>query len=217
MDPAALAGPGAPDPGPGLPPWASRAGAKLAAALAVFGIEPAGKICADLGCSTGGFTDVLLRQGAARVHAVDTGRGVLAWRLRSDPRVVVHEQTNALHAALAEPCGLVTIDVGWTRQRRIVPAALRLLEPGGDIVSLLKPHYEAPRPWLQRGVLPIERLQAVVDDVLAELSALAPACAVVATVESPLSGGKGGNREVLLHLRAAPVAPTRPQPPESPS
>lgn len=185
------------------PPWASRAGAKLAAALDAFGLDPAGRVCADLGCSTGGFTDVLLVRGAARVHAVDTGYGVLEWRLRADPRVVVHERTNALRVALPEPCGLVTIDVGWTRQERIVPAALRLLAPGGDIVSLLKPHYEAPPSLLRRGVLPADRVDAVVAAVIDRLAALRPPCAVVATVRSPLAGGKGGNVEVLLHLRAA--------------
>ncbi len=185
------------------PPWASRAGAKLAAALDAFGLDPAGRVCADLGCSTGGFTDVLLGRGAVRVHAVDTGYGVLEWRLRADPRVVVHERTNALRVALPEPCGLVTIDVGWTRQERIVPAALRLLAPGGDIVSLLKPHYEASPALLRRGVLPPDRVDAVVAEVIDRLAALRPSCAVVATVRSPLAGGKGGNVEVLLHLRAA--------------
>lgn len=193
-----------PPPAPGaLPPWASRAAAKLAAALDAFGIDPAGRVCADLGCSTGGFTDVLLRRGAARVHAVDTGYGVLDWRLRADPRVVVHERTNALHLTLPEACGLVTADVGWTRQEHIVPAALRLLGPDGEVISLLKPHYEAPREWLRRGVLPPGQVAEVVAVVLERLAALDPPCIVVATADSPLPGGKGGNREVLLHLRPA--------------
>lgn len=190
-------------PEPDGPAWASRGALKLEAALDRFGIDPAGRICADLGCSTGGFTDVLLRRGAARVHAVDTGYGVLAWRLRSDPRVVVHERTNALRAALPEPCGLVVIDVGWTRQERIVPPALALLGPGGELVSLLKPHYEAPPDWLEGGLLPAARVDEVVAAVLERLGRLMPPCRVVATMPSPVPGGKGGNAEVLLHLRAA--------------
>ncbi len=187
-------------------PWASRAGAKLDAALKHFGIDPGGRVCADLGCSTGGFTDVLLRRGAARVYAVDTGWGVLDWRLRADPRVIVRERSNALRLTLPEPCGLVTIDVGWTRQERVVPAALRLLAPGGDIVTLLKPHYEAPRAWLRRGVLPAERVPDVVAAVLARLTAGPDAaCSAAGVLESPLPGGKGGNVEVLLHLRPPPA------------
>jgi 23S rRNA (cytidine1920-2'-O)/16S rRNA (cytidine1409-2'-O)-methyltransferase len=189
----------------GMPALASRGGRKLAAALERFGISPAGRVCADLGCSTGGFTDVLLRCGAARVHAVDTGYGVLAWRLRTDPRVVVHERTNALHVTLPEPCGLVVIDCGWTRQELIVPRAVALLAPGGDIVSLLKPHYEAPRELLAGGVLPPERLPGVQSAVIAGLESLpgpaGPLCRVVGAMISPVPGGKGGNVEVLLHLR----------------
>ena len=184
-------------------PYVSRGGEKLAFALDRFGVDPAGRICADLGCSTGGFTDVLLRRGAARVHAVDTAYGVLDWRLRRDPRVVVHERTNALHVTLPEPCSLVVIDAGWTRQQRIVPAALRLLAPGGEIVSLLKPHYEAPRELLAGGRLPEEHLADVVDAVLARLAELP--VRIAPPVRSPLRGGKGGNVEYLLHLRHVPA------------
>ena len=186
--------------------YASRGALKLVAALDAFGVDPAGRVCADLGCSTGGFTDVLLRRGARRVHAVDTGYGVLAWRLRQDPRVVVHERTNVLRLTLDEPCGLVVVDVGWTRQERVVPAALSLLAPGGDIVSLLKPHYEAPPAWLERGVLPPARVEEVVAQVVADLTRAA-GVALAGSLVSPLPGGKGGNVEVLLHLRAAAVAP----------
>ena len=123
--------------------YASRAGIKLEAALDGFGVDVTGRLCADFGCHAGGFTDCLLEHGAACVHAVDTGYGVLDYRLRRDPRVVVMERTNALHAEPpAEPVDMVTIDLGWTRQRFAIPAALRWLGPGGQIVSLLKPHYE---------------------------------------------------------------------------
>ncbi len=107
--------------------YVSRGGLKLAAALKAFGLSPAGWVCADLGSNVGGFVDCLLRAGATRVYAVDTGYGVLAYRLRRDPRVVVRERTNALHVTLPEPADLVTIDVAWTSQEHILPAAVRML------------------------------------------------------------------------------------------
>jgi len=179
-------------------PYVSRGGDKLAFALDTFAEDPAGRVCADLGCSTGGFTDVLLQRGAARVYAVDTGYGVLDWKLRSDDRVVVMERTNALHVELPEPCGLVVIDAGWTRQERIVPRALELLAPGGVIVSLLKPHYEAPRDWLEKGRLPEARHPEVLAAVLDALRTLD--LDVGEPALSPVRGGKGGNREYLLRI-----------------
>ena len=179
-------------------PYVSRGADKLAHALDRFDVDPAGRVCADLGCSTGGFTDVLLQRGAGRVYAVDTGYGVLDWKLRSDERVVVLERTNALHVELPEPCSLVVIDAGWTRQARILPRALELLAPGGEIVTLLKLHYEAPREWLEGGRLPEARHPEVLERLLAEVSALplAPSEPIL----SPILGGKGGNREYLLRL-----------------
>ena len=115
---------------------------KLEAALAAFRLDVTGLVCADFGCHAGGFTDCLLRHGAERVYAVDTGYGVLDYRLRTDERVVVMERTNALHCEPPRPVDVVTIDMGWTRQRYAIPAALRWLAPGGRIVSLVKPHYE---------------------------------------------------------------------------
>jgi len=182
-------------------PYVSRGGRKLAHALDAFGVDPSGRVCADLGCSVGGFTDCLLQRGAARVYAVDTGYGVLDWKLRSDDRVVVLERTNALHVELPEPCGLVTIDASWTRQGRIVPVAAGLLEPGGRIVTLVKPHYEAPRELLVDGVLPDDRHPEVLAAVIAELNGLGFTAA--GPVESPLRGGKGGNREHLLLVAPA--------------
>lgn len=174
--------------------YVSRGGEKLAAALDAFGIAPAGLVCADLGCNVGGFTDCLLQRGAARVYAVDTGYGALAWKLRKDPRVVSMERTNALHLDLPEPVQLVTVDVGWTRQHLILPAAARLLGAGGRIVTLIKPHYEAEPIDLRGGVLLEERIE----DVLAAVRARLETCGIslARTIESPLRGGKG-NREYL--------------------
>ncbi len=127
-------------------PFVSRAGLKLEHALAEFGLDVSGFNCADFGANVGGFTECLLRRGAARVVALETGYGVLAWTLRNDARVVVMERTNALHAEIPADVGggvdLVVIDMAWTPQRLAVPAALRWLKPSGSIVTLIKPHYE---------------------------------------------------------------------------
>lgn len=181
-------------------PYASRAGAKLARALREFGMRVDGLVCADLGSSTGGFVDCLLRHGAARVYAVERGYGVLAYSLRSDARVVVMERTDALHVHLPEPADLVTIDTGWTRQSRILPAARSLLRPGGEIVTLVKPHYEAAPGLLRAGVLPDEELEGVLHAVRESLPSLG--LRLLAETESPIRG-HGGNREVLWRLGEA--------------
>ncbi len=123
--------------------FVSRAGQKLDHALSTFKINIADCICADLGCSTGGFTDCLLQRGAKKVYAVDTGYGVLDWKLRNDPRVVVMERTNAMHVELPEPVDVVTIDVAWTKQRNILPSARQIVAADANIVTFIKPHYEA--------------------------------------------------------------------------
>jgi 23S rRNA (cytidine1920-2'-O)/16S rRNA (cytidine1409-2'-O)-methyltransferase len=178
--------------------FASRAGKKLDHALSVFGIDVSGMVCADLGSNVGGFVDCLLQRGAAKVYAVEKGYGVLEWRLRKDPRVVVMERTNAMHVELPEPVSLVTIDVAWTRQRNILPAAKRLLGPGGTVVTLIKPHYEAPAGMLRKGVLP----EAAVDDVVSGVlkDAYDAGFDAEGTTGSPIIGGEG-NVEVLARLR----------------
>jgi len=175
-------------------PYVSRGGIKLAAGLDVLRVDPAGRVCADLGCNVGGFVDCLLQRGAVRVYAVDTGYGVLDWRLRRDPRVVVMERTNALRCRLPEPVDLVTIDVGWTRQRHIVPAAARLLRPGGLIITLIKPHYEAGPHQLRRGILPDSAVEAVLAETLQML--VDAGFEVRGSTESPIRG-QSGNREFL--------------------
>ena len=183
-----------PDPG-----YVSRGGFKLDHALDAFDVDPNGMVCADLGCSVGGFTDCLIQRGAKRVYAVDTGYGVLDWRMRSHDHVVVMERTNALHVELPELCHIITIDASWTRQSKIVPVAAKLLEPGGCIVSLVKPHYEADRDLLVGGVLPDEQHPEVMRRVIGELSDLG--YDISGPEESPLRGGKAGNREHLIVVR----------------
>ena len=196
-------------------PYVSRGGIKLAAALDAFRLDPTGLVCADLGCSTGGFTDCLLQHGAARVYAVDTAYGELAWKLRQDPRVVVMERTNALHADAPEPVDLVTVDLGWTRQDKAVPTAMTWLRgeqpdaPPPRILTLIKPHYETTRGTHGRamragrkGVLSAEDAAAVAAQTVAELPALG--VVVEGHFSSPITGGKGGNIEYLALLRPAP-------------
>lgn len=178
--------------------FVGRAGLKLEHAIETFDLDVAGLRCADFGCNVGGFTDCLLQRGAASVEALDTGRGVLAWKLRSDERVGVQERTNALHA---EPCeggvDLVAIDLAWTPQRLAIPAALRWLAPEGArrILSLIKPHYElqeSEKPLLDRGFLPQSEAPRVLQRVLEAMPELG--VRVLGHTESPLVGGKTSRR-----------------------
>jgi 23S rRNA (cytidine1920-2'-O)/16S rRNA (cytidine1409-2'-O)-methyltransferase len=178
--------------------FVSRAGQKLEHALATFGLDVAGKICADLGSNTGGFVDCLLRRGAARVYAIDTGYGALDWKLRKDPRVIVMERTNAMHATLPEKVAVVTIDVAWTKQRHILPPARCMLAENGLVVTLIKPHYEAEPAQLRKGILPAELVPSVVESVASDIRAAG--FELVRSIDSPIKGAKG-NAEVLAWLR----------------
>ncbi|MFH1671480.1 MAG: SAM-dependent methyltransferase [Candidatus Portnoybacteria bacterium] len=179
--------------------FVSRGGQKLQYALDYFKIDVLGKICADLGCSTGGFTDCLLKNGAKKVYAIDTGYGVLDWKLRQDKKVVVMEKTNALFLELPEKVDFVSIDAGWTLQKKIIPQALNLLKGKGDIVSLLKSHYEAERKHLFKGKVKEEFLTEVLDKVKNDLKD--KGVNIVGSVESPLIGQKGGNTEYLIWIK----------------
>ena len=178
--------------------FVSRAGQKLEHALATFALDVTGFTCADFGSNTGGFVDCLLQRGVAKVYAIDTGYGVLDWKLRKDPRVVVMERTNAMHVTLPEKVSVVTIDVAWTKQRHILPAARSMLADGGTCVTLIKPHYESEPDMLKKGVLPIEHVAEVVERVRGEIREAG--FEIAATVESPIKGAKG-NVEVLALLK----------------
>jgi 23S rRNA (cytidine1920-2'-O)/16S rRNA (cytidine1409-2'-O)-methyltransferase len=187
-------------------PYVSRGGIKLAHALDVFALDPTGKDALDIGASTGGFTDVLLQRGARSVVALDVGHGQLAWKLRTDPRVVVIEGVNARTLAPEQlPEGhrsfdLVTIDVSFISLRLVLPAVPPLVRPGADIVALVKPQFEAGRREVGRGG--IVREPAVHARVLREVEEAAAACGLVTlgSTPSPIEGADG-NREFLLHLR----------------
>ena len=185
-------------------PYVGRGGVKLAHALETFGISVAGRQALDIGASTGGFTDVLLRGGAARVIALDVGRGQLDWRLRQDNRVDVREGINA-RALTADdvphPVALVTIDVSFISLRYIFPALPPYLAPGADVVPLVKPQFEAGRGQVGKHGLVTD--PAVHDAVLVRITADAEATGLhrVAMTPSPITGATG-NQEFFLHLRA---------------
>lgn len=166
--------------------------------MLTFGLDATDQVCADLGCSTGGFTDCLLQHHASRVYAVDTGYGVLDWKLRKDSRVVVMERTNAMHVRLPERVGVVTIDVAWTRQRNILPAARKILHPDGLVLSLIKPHYEAEASLLRKGILDVVEIPRILSTVTKEIQQAG--FKLIDTVQSPIKGAKG-NTELLALLR----------------
>jgi len=189
-------------------PYVGRGGLKLAHALEMFGIAPAGKMALDIGASTGGFTDVLLQRGARLVVALDVGHGQLDWKLRNDPRVVVLERTNARTLTPeqlpehARHFALITVDVSFISLRQILPVVPAVLEPGGDVIALVKPQFEAGRAEVGKGgiVRDVEVQQRVVEAVGAAAGELGLIRAGM--VESPITGMEG-NREFLLHLRGA--------------
>jgi 23S rRNA (cytidine1920-2'-O)/16S rRNA (cytidine1409-2'-O)-methyltransferase len=182
------------------PRYVSRGGEKLEAALDRFSISPKAWICADVGASTGGFTDCLLRRGAARVYAIDVGKGILDWKLRNDPRVVVLEEHNARYLeALPEPVDLVTADVAFISLRLLFPVFIRWLKPDGRSVALIKPQFEAGRGQVGRGG--VVKDPAVHRSVLEEVlrSSLQAGFSVEGLMLSPLKG-PAGNIEFLAHL-----------------
>jgi 23S rRNA (cytidine1920-2'-O)/16S rRNA (cytidine1409-2'-O)-methyltransferase len=182
--------------------WVSRGAEKLLEALRVFPIDPRGKICADLGASTGGFTDVLLQRGAARVYAVDVGYGQLHAKLRGDPRVVVRERENAralTAEALGERVALVVGDLSFISLKLILPAVKALLEPGGQAALLVKPQFEVGKGEVGKGgVVRDEAKRRAALDGVAE-AARALGFEVLGHAESPIEG-PAGNREWLLGL-----------------
>ncbi len=189
-------------------PYVSRGGLKLEHALQTFAIHVSGRIALDIGASTGGFTDVLLQQGASRVVALDVGHGQLDWRLRNDPRVTVLERVNARTLTAdqlpvdARIFDLVTIDVSFISLRLILPVIPPLLATAGDLIVLVKPQFEAGRGEVGKGgIVRDETVQARVIEEVAE-AALALGLTRAGQTESPIAGMEG-NREYLLHLRTS--------------
>ena len=184
------------------PPYVSRGGFKLAGALQHFAIDVAGKVCLDIGSSTGGFTDVLLQAGAARVHAVDCGTGQLDWKLRTDERVIVHDGVNAralTFEEIGEAADFLCCDVSFISVTLILPAIVPLLRPAGQMVILIKPQFEAGRGLVGKGgiVRDPEVHQSVCEKVTRAVQAFGFETSIM---ESPIQGAEG-NREFLLYAR----------------
>ena len=182
------------------PPYVSRGGLKLAEALRRFAIDPTGKVCVDIGSSTGGFTDALLQAGAVRVHAVDVGVGQLAWSIRTDPRVVLHEGINARELSageIGEPADLITCDVSFISVTLILPAAVPLLQPAGQMVILVKPQFEVGKGQVGKGGIVRDPAlhQSACDRVTQAVRQFGFATEVI---DSPILGAEG-NKEFLLY------------------
>jgi 23S rRNA (cytidine1920-2'-O)/16S rRNA (cytidine1409-2'-O)-methyltransferase len=186
-------------------PFVSRGGFKLRHALDTFGLDVSGLVVADVGASTGGFTDCLLQRGAARVYAIDVGKGQLDWRLRQDPRVIVLDDTNVRYLeALPESADAVVVDVSFISLRLVLPVVARLLRPGGWVVALVKPQFEAGRARVGKGG--VVRDPAVHREVLASILGWAPTIGLgpLTAVASPIRG-PAGNVEFLIHLALGTV------------
>jgi 23S rRNA (cytidine1920-2'-O)/16S rRNA (cytidine1409-2'-O)-methyltransferase len=186
-------------------PWVSRGGVKLEHGLEHFGFDVTGAVALDVGSSTGGFTDVLLSRGAARVYAVDVGTNQLAWRLRQDPRVVVMEQTNARSltaSTICEPVDIITCDASFISLSKVLAAALDLAKPGAKLIALVKPQFEAGRAEVGKGG--VVRDPEVHQRVCAEAVAWVDSKGwrVVGVAESPITGPEG-NKEFLLGAEKA--------------
>jgi len=182
-------------------PWVSRGGLKLEKGLAHFAISVEGKTCIDVGASTGGFTDVLLTHGAAKVYAVDVGQGQLAWKLRQDDRVIVMEKTNARRLSIddiPDPIDMVVCDASFIGLEVVLPAALGLVQPGGHVIALIKPQFEVGRGRVGKGgvVRDPELHQEVCDRIEAWLNGL-EGWTVLGITESPIKGPEG-NVEFLI-------------------
>ena len=181
-------------------PWVSRGGLKLDHGLAHFGFNVTGAVALDVGSSTGGFTDVLLSRGATKVYAVDVGTNQLAWKLRQDPRVIVHEQTNARNLTseiIPESVDVVVCDASFISLTKVLPAALGLAKVGAKLVALVKPQFEAGREEVGKGG--VVRDEAVHQRVSQEASewVVSQGWSVLGLTESPITGPEG-NREFLL-------------------
>lgn len=181
-------------------PWVSRAGLKLAHALDVFAVSPSGRVCLDVGASTGGFTQVLLNFGAARVYAVDVGQGQLHQSLRADARVVSLEQTDAralTPALIPDPPSLIVCDVSFIGAAKALAAPLSLAAPGADLITLIKPQFEAGPH--KNAILPEAEARAAAQNAIESLEGLS-GFHRIAIADSPIRGGDG-NLEMLLHAK----------------
>lgn len=182
-------------------PWVSRGGLKLVKGIEVFKVDPTDKTCLDVGASTGGFTDVLLTHGAAKVYAVDVGQGQLAWKLRKDERVVVMEKTNARHLTdeqIPEPVDIVVCDASFIGLRTVLPAALKLASPDAFLIALIKPQFEVGKDRVgKKGVVRDPALHEEVCETIRDWLERLEGWSVLGIAESPITGPEG-NKEFLI-------------------
>ena len=192
-------------------PWVSRGGLKLDHALHAFALSPNGRVCLDVGASTGGFTDVLLHRGASRVHAVDVGHGQLAWSLRNDSRVVVHERTNARHLGADQVPDSITAlvcDASFIGLRTLLPSPLALCAPGAWAVALIKPQFEAgPEAVGSKGVVRDPEVHRQVCHMIEAWWGGLSGWRVLGVTESPITGPEG-NREFLIAAERSGIIPS---------
>jgi 23S rRNA (cytidine1920-2'-O)/16S rRNA (cytidine1409-2'-O)-methyltransferase len=191
-------------------PYVSRGGLKLEKALDHFAIPVAGRVALDVGASTGGFTDCLLQRGAAKVYAIDVGTNQLAWKLRTDPRVISKEKTNirgVTREQVPEPIELIVCDASFIGLRTALPAALALAAPGAHLVALIKPQFEVGKGRVGKGGIVREpALHAEVCATISEWLANQPGWRVLGITESPIEGADG-NKEFLIAAKLEPDAP----------
>jgi 23S rRNA (cytidine1920-2'-O)/16S rRNA (cytidine1409-2'-O)-methyltransferase len=184
--------------------FVSRGGYKLEAALEAFAVSCDGLVCADVGASTGGFTDCLLQHGAVRVHAIDVGHGQLDWKLRQDPRVIIHDGINARSVTtpdIGETVDLATVDVSFISLKLVLPAVVGLVRPKGQIIALIKPQFEAGREHVKKGgVVRDETVHETVKSQIAAFASDTLRLRVLGIIASPLLG-PAGNREFLMGLQ----------------
>lgn len=178
--------------------YISRAGVKLEEALRHYGIEVTGKVCMDVGAATGGFTDCFLQHGACEVYAIETGYGVLDWKLRNDPRVIVKERSNILYSLdVPRDIDVAAVDTSWTKLKLSVPATSRFVKPEGLILALIKPQYEIEKKDLRNGIVPEEKLTQVLESIQSQMRDLGFVTSEI--IDSPITG-EAGNREFWIKL-----------------
>jgi 23S rRNA (cytidine1920-2'-O)/16S rRNA (cytidine1409-2'-O)-methyltransferase len=179
--------------------FVSRAGHKLQHALSEFKLNIKDIICADFGCNLGGFTDCLLQNGTKMIYSVDTSKNCLEWNLRNNPKVIVLEKTNAMHVELPEKVDLISSDVAWTKQDKILPSIYKNLKDGGLAITLIKPHYEAVRTELHKGKVKEEFLEEIIERI--KLKFEENNFTLLNLTESPITGRSGKNTEYLALIQ----------------
>lgn len=179
--------------------FVSRAGHKLQHAISEFKLKLDDLICADFGCNLGGFTDCLLQNGAKKVYSVDTSKNCLEWNLRNNPKVIILEKTNAMHVDLPEKVDLISSDVAWTKQDKILPSIYRNLKDGALAITLIKPHYEAERNELYKGKVKEEFLDEIIENI--KLKFNENSFTLLNLTESPITGRSGKNTEYLALIK----------------